>query len=93
MGSGYMMMSAVMDAMKTLKGEEVKETLESLGLDYLIDLFGDRTHEDFETTHKQGAELAAKAVRRSFEQKFGKDYPFSVDVVKEGSIFKITFFK
>jgi hypothetical protein len=93
MGSGVVMNSYVMEAMKTLKPEEVKKTLECLGKDFLVDLFGDKTYEDFETRNRTCAELVAEAVKRDFTKRYGAEYPFSVDVVKEGEKFKVAYFK
>jgi len=93
MGSGYFMNEAVLSGLKTLNIEEQKKCLEALGMDFLIDTFGYEAHEDFVTRSKEGAELVKVAMTRSFEQKFGKGYPFSVDVQEEDGKYKVSFFK
>jgi len=93
MGSGFVMNSYVLKALKNLNAEEANEALEALGLNYLVDTFGYDSYEDFQTTSKRGAELVRLAVFRDFENQFGKDYPFSVDVVEDQGVFKVSFFK
>jgi len=93
MGSGYIMNAYALNALKNLDAEECKKALEALGTDWLTDVFGAKDLEDFETRSKVAAEMVRLAVQRDFEQKLGKDYPFSVDVVEKDGKFKVSFFK
>lgn len=93
MGSGYIMNAAVLKALKFLSPEEQTQALMALGLDYLVDTFGSEDIEDFETRSRVAAEWVQKAVSREFTSRFGKDYPFSVDIVEKDGKFKVSFFK
>lgn len=93
MGSGFVMNAYVLRAMRNLNPNEQKEALEALGIDYLVDTFSERNNENFETFSKRGAELVRLAIFRDFRNKFGNDYPFSVNIVEYEGKFKIAFFK
>jgi len=87
------MKRASLDALTHLNSEERKEALESLGVDFLIDVFaGKELLEDFETKSKRGAELVRKAVDLEFKKRFG-NYPYKVTLIVKDRIFKVAFFK
>lgn len=94
MGSGYFMKEAVFRGLSNLEEAEQKEALEALGVDFLVDNFSlSGGIDDFVTPSKKGAELVQKAMQLEFTKKFGKDYPFSVDIVPVNGKFKVSFFK
>jgi len=93
MGSGYITNEYAMRALRNLTGPEKKKALESLGVNFLIDIFSRDSPDDFTTRSRAGAELVKKSVVKDFQKSFGKNYPFSVDIIKKGKFFKISFFK
>lgn len=93
MGSGYIMNAYALDALKHLTDQEQKEALEALGVGFLTDNFSCDDIEDFQTRSKRGAELVHKAVTLDFKQRYGENYPFSVDLVEKEGKFKVAFHK